>query len=119
MVADIARKEYLLSARFSEEEACSSQMVTLQGWVSPPGLVASMAGLDLLGTSSTKPKEGHPVLEHQLHGVCYAAGGSGMSGLGKDEFGGSGSLSACGRVSPVVCASGSEASPLTWREAPL
>lgn len=75
--------------------------------------------LDLLGTSSTKPKEGDPVSEHQLHGICYAAGGSGMSGLGKDEFGGSGSLSTCGRVSPGVCASDSEASPLTWREAPL
>lgn len=104
MVADIARKEDLLSARFSEDEACSSQMVTLQGWVSPPGLMASMARLDLLGTSSTKPKEGDPRL---------VAGGSGMSGFGKDEFGGSGSLSTCGRVSPVVCASGSEASPLT------
>lgn len=41
-----------------------------------------------------------------------------MSGLGKDACG---SLSpvTCGRVSPGVCASSIEASPLTWREEPL
>lgn len=108
----------LSSARFSEEEACSSQVVTARLGLTPRAGGVHGWTLGLLGTSSTKPKEGDPVSEHRLHGVCYAARGSRMSGLGKDACG---SLSpvTCGRVSPGICASSSEASPLTWREAPL
>ena len=108
---------------FFEEEACSSEVVTLRGWISPPGLVASTAGLlAFWGPARPNPKrETQCQSAHQPHGACYAAGGSGMSGLGEDACGGSGSLSlvTCGRVSPGVCASSSEASPLTWWEAPL
>lgn len=116
-LAGIPRKKDVLSARFSEEDACSSQAVTLRGWVSPPGLVASTAGLlAFWGPAQPNPKrETQCQSAHQPHGACYAAGGSGMSGLGEDACGGSGSLSlvTCGKVSPGVCASSSEASPLT------
>ena len=73
-----SRKEDVLSsARFSEEGACSSQVVTLRLGLTPRAGGIHGWTLGLLRTSSTKPKEGDPVSEHRLHGVCYAARGSG------------------------------------------
>lgn len=120
-LAGIPRKKDVLSARFSEEDACSSQAVTLragshpQGWWHPR-LDSWPFGDQLNQTQRERPSvrapaNTVPVTQLEAPG-CLAWEKMHV------EAPGSLSLVTCGRVSPGLCIQ-QRGQSLTWREALL